>query len=90
MTKPILVGDRFKVVTNSHTREFGYRTYSASTINGDDRAWPGEIGTIEERKWTCHDGSSNSGLWLEFSRGRSRALDSDNVLADADYLRRVK
>jgi len=89
MTRPILVGDRFKVVSNELTKRYGYAVFLVAS-DSDSRAWPGEIGTIAKREWIAIDGSANSGLWLEFSRGRDRALDSDNVLADADYLRRVK
>lgn len=61
----------------------GIRTYGAWQADGDSAAWPGDTGTVVERKWTTSDGTTCVSLHLEFSRGRSVCLDGkDRVYRD--------
>ena len=89
--KTVKPGEAFKVKSTPITREFGFRVYGQSAA--DCKAWPGEVGVVVERKWTAaSNGQPMSGLWLEFSRGRSVSLGSDEQFfnGDAEYLIRVK
>ena len=77
-------GERYRVKSTPILRRYGVRTGGSWQAKGDDRAWPGDVGIVVERRWTAHDGSTCSDLRLEFDRGRS----VDAVTADlADFVR---
>ena len=71
-----LPGQTWKVKSNPITKKYGVSTYRG--VKGDDRASPGELCTVEERRWSgVTDGVpwENSGLWIVFSRGRENSVD---------------
>ncbi len=76
-------GERYRVKSTQITRRYGVRVRGGA--RGDDCAWPGEVGTVVERRWTAATtGEAMSGLWLEFPRGRSHAV---RCLDPADFVR---
>jgi len=79
-------GQRWKVKSNPITRKYGVRARGSNEM--DCKAWPGEIGTIEERTWggKYEDGTEwvNSGMWINFERGRSTNVD---IVELANFLR---
>lgn len=86
--RPAKLGERYRVKANTWMRRYGYRVQNPSSPN-DRCAWPGEIGTIEEFRWTSADGTKKTSLWLVFSRGRVQHLNPDGTIPDANNLVRV-
>jgi hypothetical protein len=78
-------GEFYKVKRTPVTRYCGVRTWGGA--KGDENAWPGEVGEVVKREWTAWDGSAMSGLWIEFSRGRSKCIDSLSDDDRAEFLR---
>ena len=73
-------GDRFRVKRTPWNNQYGIRCGGRWRAAADDRVWPGEIGTVAERKWTTVDGHEMSDLWLEFERGRDLLVSHTDVL----------
>lgn len=71
-------GDRFKVKATPWLRRSGLAVHNGSSCH-DWKAWPGEIGTVERREWTCLSGEKNHGYWLVFTRGRQLVMQGDLV-----------
>lgn len=68
---------RWKVKSNPVTRKYGVTMRSILSAL-DCKGWPGEVGTVVKRTWSgVTDGEpwTNSGLWLELSRGRSYPVE---------------
>lgn len=78
-------GDRYRVKSTAVLRRYGIRTYGTFQAKGDDHVWPGDSGTVVERRWTPGSGPPSSGLWLEFSRGRSLCVDTLSTESRKDF-----
>jgi hypothetical protein len=63
-------GEWYRVKATPLLRRYGV-SVSGATDRADSAAWTLEVGTVELRTWTAHNGDTMSALRLTFSRGRS-------------------
>lgn len=77
------VGEKYRVKSTPDLRKYGVRTRGSWQARGDDRAWPGDVCTVVETKWTSPSGYPMSQITLEFERGRMVPLDG---MSDDDKL----
>jgi len=71
-------GDLYRVKATSLLRRYGVTVYgSISDAHADCKAWPLEVGTVEDRTYTDSNGERVPCLRLTFSRGRGLAIPSD-------------